>query len=82
MVIEKMRYIYNNYKIPTSVYERIDAALETVGCNNIDIDSFVLDDIATIIYILDRYAKDKTPVSTILKVVNLVNTVALIGMNR
>lgn len=77
-----MRYVYNNYKIPISVYERIDAALETIGCNNIDIDSFVLDDIATIVYMLDRCARDKTPVSVILKVVNLINTVSLIGMNR
>lgn len=77
-----MRDIYNNYKIPISVYGRIDAALETVGCNNIDIDNFVLDDIATIVYILDRYAKDEMSSSIILKVVNLVNTVVLIGTNR
>lgn len=77
-----MRYIYINYKIPISVYERIDAALETIGCNSIDIDSFVLDDIATIVYILDSYAKVDTSVSTILKIVNLVNTVSFVGINR
>lgn len=77
-----MKYIYNNYRVPISVYCRIDAALETIGCNNIDIDNFVLNDIATIVHMLDGYSKDKTPVSVILKIVNLVNTVSLIGMNR
>ena len=64
-----MRYVYNNYKIPISVYERIDAALETIGCNNIDIDSFVC-------VCLNDYPLTRSKVACCPDMIPIVNTFA------